>query len=198
MATNQTTNYQLNQWETTDQVLRTDFNADNAKIDAPLAEVSIAKSLPKLAFYIGQLGLVLNHQGEYRLQQRSLIVESFQSAEFLTLSSGVSVQNGVLCLNGAGATGTMMSSSMSLQKSDWTRALIWIHLSGGTAVPTINNVPLSSPRVTAGDTVKGVSCLEYEYAMEVENGTLSAQVKLDLTCGSGGALRVYDYCLFFF
>ena len=63
MATNQTTNYQLNQWETTDQVLRTDFNADNAKIDAALAEVSIAKSLPKLAFYIGQLGLVLNHQG---------------------------------------------------------------------------------------------------------------------------------------
>ena len=29
MATNQTTNYQLNQWEPTDQVLRTDFNADN-------------------------------------------------------------------------------------------------------------------------------------------------------------------------
>ena len=37
MATNQTTNYQLNQWEPTDQVLRTDFNADNAKIDAALA-----------------------------------------------------------------------------------------------------------------------------------------------------------------
>ena len=37
MAANQTTNYQLNQWEATDQVLRTDFNADNAKIDAALA-----------------------------------------------------------------------------------------------------------------------------------------------------------------
>ena len=36
MASNQTTNYQLNQWETTDQVLRTDFNADNAKLDAAL------------------------------------------------------------------------------------------------------------------------------------------------------------------
>ena len=36
MATNQTTNYQLNQWEPTDQVLRTDFNADNAKLDAAL------------------------------------------------------------------------------------------------------------------------------------------------------------------
>ena len=38
MATNQTTNYQLNQWEPTDPVLRTDFNADNAKLDAALAE----------------------------------------------------------------------------------------------------------------------------------------------------------------
>ena len=36
MATNQTTNYQLNQWEPTDQVLRTDFNADNAKLDTAL------------------------------------------------------------------------------------------------------------------------------------------------------------------
>lgn len=39
MATNYTTNYQLNQWEPTDQVLRTDFNADNAKIDAALKEL---------------------------------------------------------------------------------------------------------------------------------------------------------------
>ena len=36
MASNFTTNYQLNQWEPTDQVLRTDFNADNAKLDAAL------------------------------------------------------------------------------------------------------------------------------------------------------------------
>ena len=36
MASNYTTNYQLNQWEPTDQVQRTDFNADNAKIDAAL------------------------------------------------------------------------------------------------------------------------------------------------------------------
>ena len=36
MSTNHTTNYNLNQWEATDKVLRTDFNADNAKIDAAL------------------------------------------------------------------------------------------------------------------------------------------------------------------
>ena len=45
MATNQTTNYQLNQWEPTDQVLHTDFNADNAKIDAALEGLASAVAL---------------------------------------------------------------------------------------------------------------------------------------------------------
>ena len=40
MATNYTTNYQLNQWEPADQVLRTDFNADNAKLDTALKSLS--------------------------------------------------------------------------------------------------------------------------------------------------------------
>ena len=44
MATNYTTNYQLNQWEPTDQVLRTDFNADNAKLEAALVEHAAALS----------------------------------------------------------------------------------------------------------------------------------------------------------
>lgn len=38
MASNQTSNYGLSQWEATDQVQRTEFNADNAKIDAALAK----------------------------------------------------------------------------------------------------------------------------------------------------------------
>jgi hypothetical protein len=33
-----TTNYQLNQWDATDRILREDFNEDNAKIDAAIAE----------------------------------------------------------------------------------------------------------------------------------------------------------------
>ena len=49
MATNQTTNYQLNQWEPTDQVLRTDFNADNAKVDAALASKANQTALDKLS-----------------------------------------------------------------------------------------------------------------------------------------------------
>lgn len=39
MSTNHTPNYNLCQWEATDQVLRSDFNQDNAKIDAALKKV---------------------------------------------------------------------------------------------------------------------------------------------------------------
>ena len=45
MASNYTTNYQLNQWEPTPQVPRTDFHADNAKIDAALAVLGHAQVL---------------------------------------------------------------------------------------------------------------------------------------------------------
>ena len=36
MSSQKTEHYELNQWLATDQVLRTDFNADNAKVDAAL------------------------------------------------------------------------------------------------------------------------------------------------------------------
>ena len=37
---NQTTHYQLNQWNETDRIMMTDFNADNAKLDAALAAIA--------------------------------------------------------------------------------------------------------------------------------------------------------------
>ena len=45
MATNYTEHYELNQWEPTDQVLRTDFNADNAKLDAALTDLAETAAL---------------------------------------------------------------------------------------------------------------------------------------------------------
>ena len=53
MSTNQTANYQLNQWVKSDQVKMEDFNADNAKIDGTLAAheatlASLTETVPKL------------------------------------------------------------------------------------------------------------------------------------------------------
>ena len=57
---NRTSNYKLCQWEAEDKVRRTDFNEDNAKIDAALAAVrdgvnSLTAAVHKVAagYYIG-------------------------------------------------------------------------------------------------------------------------------------------------
>lgn len=54
MSTNHTPNYSLCQWEAEDKVLRTDFNADNAKIDAALA--AQASTLSAHAAQLARLG----------------------------------------------------------------------------------------------------------------------------------------------
>ena len=41
---NRTTNYKLCQWEADDKIQRTDFNADNAKIDAALSGLARSKA----------------------------------------------------------------------------------------------------------------------------------------------------------
>lgn len=48
MSTNHTPNYNLCQWEADDHVLRTDFNEDNAKIDAALASKAPAATVSSL------------------------------------------------------------------------------------------------------------------------------------------------------
>jgi len=48
MASNYTPNYSLCQWQASDKVLRTEFNADNAKIDAALAEKAPASTVRSL------------------------------------------------------------------------------------------------------------------------------------------------------
>lgn len=55
MQMTKTSNYQLNQWAATDQVRRTDFNADNQKIDAALKALSLSAGNCKIVqgSYVG-------------------------------------------------------------------------------------------------------------------------------------------------
>ena len=55
MSSQKTEHYELNQWLATDQVLRTDFNADNAKIDTALAEKAQAADLEALSSTVSGL-----------------------------------------------------------------------------------------------------------------------------------------------
>ena len=60
MASNYTTNYNLCQWQPTDQVQRTDFNADNAKIDAALAAKADQTSLDSLEQTVNQMSSTIS------------------------------------------------------------------------------------------------------------------------------------------
>ena len=56
MASSQTANYKLNQWAASDQFLRTEFNADNSKIDAALKALNtVSGGKAELVFgsYVG-------------------------------------------------------------------------------------------------------------------------------------------------
>ena len=54
MASGQTTNFGLNQWAAEDQVLREEFNENNAKVDATLSELKERNKLIKLGELIVQ------------------------------------------------------------------------------------------------------------------------------------------------
>ena len=65
MATNHTSNYQLNQWEPTDQVLHTDFNEDNVKIDTALK--SLDTTIKEQANAMAQFNTQLSKKGNCQL-----------------------------------------------------------------------------------------------------------------------------------
>ena len=74
MASNYTSSYNLNQWSASDRVLRTEFNADNAKIDAALAGKASASSvsglqnaLNSLQTTVGQHTAALSGKGNCQL-----------------------------------------------------------------------------------------------------------------------------------
>ena len=57
MASGQTEQYQLNQWEANDLVMRIDFNTDNLKIEAALAQIAEDKASLETVFAVaGEVG----------------------------------------------------------------------------------------------------------------------------------------------
>ncbi|MEQ2658414.1 hypothetical protein AAAT68_16305 [Lawsonibacter asaccharolyticus] len=57
MASGHTEQYQLNQWEANDLVMRIDFNTDNLKIEAALAQIAEDKASLETVFAVaGEVG----------------------------------------------------------------------------------------------------------------------------------------------
>ena len=205
MASNYTTNYNLCQWQPTDQVQRTDFNADNAKIDAALAELSPSaalsdRALPNLAFYLGQLAILDAIQRGRHLNQRSMLYEIFRDESRYTITSpgGMdAITSTGFKLTGAGNTAHVVTKNRALHTSKWSKIILWLHITGGTATVAFNGIPMPQAAYRYAPTVQGFQGYEYELCLET-TGTSSAQFTLDLTCDSGGEMTLYDFCAFFF
>ena len=202
MAANYTANYNLCQWEATDQVLRTDFNQDNAKLEAALSSLEervaeLYRAVPNLAFYIGQLGILDVMDRKRYLNQLSMIYEAFQHPDSLSCTGGVAIQSGVLVLSGQNAVGTMTSANLSLTESDWTTARMWLHHDRGTVTPFLNGTAMTQVRGFRGGAMNGADCWCREY-VGYGPKTDSAQISLELSCGNVSSMSVYDYCVLFF
>ena len=76
MSTNHTTNYDLCQWEATDQVLRTDFNQDNAKIDAALNTLSGQVAGKAESSTVSALSSLLNSEISQRQEENNTLQTS--------------------------------------------------------------------------------------------------------------------------
>jgi len=205
MPSNYTSNYQLNQWEADDRVLRTDFNADNAKIEAALSSLEervamLCRAVPNLAYYTGLFGLTDFAKRGKVLPSQSMTYDDFRYSEYTSLTGGVKIVNGVLTLEGAGATGVYTGYNISIDNDKWTRAMMWVHyLQLGTDItPSINGVPMKREGFrSARSPGQSKECFEKQFSLE-GGGSSSAQISLALDCGTSNKLEVYDYCVFFF
>ena len=80
MATNHTANFQLNQWEATDQVLRTDFNDDNTKIDTALN--SLSSNVQNHATQLSQIQTTLSKCGTCKFHYQSYVGDGKRKRDF--------------------------------------------------------------------------------------------------------------------
>ena len=123
MATSQTNNYYLNQWISTDPVLRTDFNTDNYKIDSALnyhsnrlSKLEIkTNSLTNDAYTIQKPPIVMGTYTGNGAQSQSISL-GFQPKAVLALRSNLTPNSDHFFANGLAlygvdsATGTEITS----------------------------------------------------------------------------------------
>ena len=200
MSTNHTANYNLCQWEATDQVLRTDFNQDNAKIDAALGDFSItADGVKNLAYMVYDLAMQDYTKTVYHGNRRGLLMDNFTNRNAIdSLSGGVVLQNETLVLSGTGKTGVMTSLNLSTGVSSWSRVIAWVKYDGSsTCSLAINGASLTSTGRWTMHTRDNISCLERQYESNI-SGNGNAVVTLTLETGTAASATVYEYGVMFF
>ena len=152
MSSQKTEYYELNQWLATDQVLRTDFNADNAKIDAALAALNSGKAdgaaFATLSATVAGHAAILGQLGNCRIEHFSYTGNGVDGQQS---SRTISFPEAPLCflIIGHNAIGVGARSNnyvfVSYSLSNVTIAVTW----------TGDQFTLTSGRVDSGLNVSG-------------------------------------------
>ena len=125
MASNYTSNYGLCQWEATDQVLRTEFNEDNAKVDAVLKTVEETVDLHSqlLETHTSEL----EKRGNCRIQLTSYTGNGKDGSEFKNSITFAEKPLLILILSGNGGYGFFPAdASAGLTSSGSSNASVYV------------------------------------------------------------------------
>ena len=204
MPTNRTDNYALSQWERSDRIQMEDFNADNAKIDAALHNLEervslLYRAVPNLAYYLGALGahdLLANRK---YLPQRCMRNECFLFPQYLTLSGGATLKDGVLTVPGGGQTGRCVVDPTSLEEKRWTQARLWLHHTSRNPSVFLNGQPMTpvGSFIITGS-ASGEMCQEQEFLLENGDPSQNAEITLEWKSANSDPAKIFDYSVFFF
>lgn len=200
MAANYTANYNLCQWEATDQVQRTDFNQDNAKIDAALGDLAtVAAGTISLAHTVCDLAMKdAIATGQYGFR-RGLILEDFHDDYNVhDITGDLVVQDGCLKLSGVGKSGTMTTYNITAGRDSWNRVVFWLkYIPGPAYTVAVDGVTLTMTDRWTLPMRNGRACQETQYEGRISGGQ-SAVITLTVNTEDEELAAVYEYGVMFF
>ena len=121
MASNYTTNYQLNQWAKSDRVLMEDFNSDNQKIDAAIKAVAEGGVKLAIGAYVGDGQFGATHQNSL----------TFEFAPKWIIIMGQKSSPNALILIAAAQTAYFPMDSRSVQVTWNGKTVSWYQINNG-------------------------------------------------------------------
>ena len=114
----QTTNFQLNQWSENDYVRRTDFNADNLKIDAALAAAGNCRIVTGSYTGTGKYGSSNVNSLSFDGQPLVIFIQASDARRFAILLNGCTSGNAVSVGSGDRFTVSWTENSVSWYNSE--------------------------------------------------------------------------------
>ena len=212
MSTNHTRNYALSQWEASDQVVRTDFNTDNAKIDAALKrQEGQLLGVPALGRNLYNLFLRQKRAGQDVSWMSGLVYDDFtDGSKIESLGEGMSRSTSERCIHFTPVNGQLSASLVTTTQKlpmAYAHAVVWVrHSIAQTPVVERWYSGANQWRALECDrngsdywsaTITGERCAEGVFFQPFSmNGTESVKLRITLTALDAASLwpvKLYDF-----